>query len=162
MSESHTDDLGKTYAPLAEVATAYGVSVDTIRRRLKRGELEGRRETTPQGFRWLAAMPDTAAGSEVPGSPPSGGQASQGSADVVVVQRDHEFIETLQRELELRNREIARLHEVIAHQAQAIERATAAIPASVSTPAEQPPPNTDTPHHETIWKRFWRSLVGER
>ena len=64
------DDDGKRWGTLAEVANAYGVSVDTIRRRMKRGELETRRHQTPQGFKWLAVMPepqDTAP--DAPGSP---------------------------------------------------------------------------------------------
>lgn len=63
-----------------------------IRRRLKRGELEGRRETTPQGFRWLAAMPDA------PGALRNDDKRDHDS-DIVIVQRDRDLIETLQREL---------------------------------------------------------------
>ena len=48
MSEREHVEGGSAYAPLSEVAAAYGVSVDTIRRRLRRGEIEGRRETTPE------------------------------------------------------------------------------------------------------------------
>jgi hypothetical protein len=33
-----------------------GVSPDAIRRRLKAGQLEGRREVMPQGFRWLVLL----------------------------------------------------------------------------------------------------------
>jgi excisionase family DNA binding protein len=35
---------------LSEAAQALGVSIITIRRRIKRGELRGRRLSTPQGF----------------------------------------------------------------------------------------------------------------
>lgn len=47
------------------------------------------------------------------------------------------LIEALQRELELRNREVARLHEVIGQRAQAIERATAALPATTRQDAPE-------------------------
>ena len=53
-----TDDDDQRWGTLAEVADAYGVSVDTIRRRMKRGELETRRHQTPQGFKWLAVLPE--------------------------------------------------------------------------------------------------------
>lgn len=53
------------------------------------------------------------------------------------------LIDTLQRGLELRNQEVARLHDVIAQQAQAIERATAALTAGSSTTT--PPPSADPP-----------------
>jgi hypothetical protein len=42
------------------------------------------------------------------------------------------LIEALQRELDLRNREVARLHEVMGRQALAIESATAALPAKAT------------------------------
>jgi hypothetical protein len=38
---------------LAEAAAALGVSVDTVRRRLKRGQLVGERRPTLQGFAWM-------------------------------------------------------------------------------------------------------------
>ena len=59
--------------PIAEAARRLGVSADTVRRRLKRGELEGEQHPTAQGFTWLVAMPagsgspDAALG-QVPGS----------------------------------------------------------------------------------------------
>jgi len=43
--------------PIAEAARRLGVSADTVRRRLKRGELEGEQHPTAQGFVWLVAMP---------------------------------------------------------------------------------------------------------
>lgn len=127
-----TDDDGRRWGTLAEVARAQGVSVDTIRRRMKRGELEARRQQTPQGFRWVAVMPeptqDTAP--DAPGSPRANDSAAQG---VTVVERDREeLVETLRHELELRNREIARLHEVVAAQANAIAQVTAALPATIA------------------------------
>ena len=57
MVDGDGQERGQTWAPLAEVAAAYGVSIDTIRRRMKRGELEARRQQTPQGFKWLALLP---------------------------------------------------------------------------------------------------------
>ena len=45
---------------MGEAAQRLGVSVDTIRRRLRRGELEGQHQPTPQGFIWLIEMPNPA------------------------------------------------------------------------------------------------------
>ncbi len=81
-------------------------SVDTIRRRLRRSE-KGRKETTAQGFRWLVAMPGHAQ--------TVGERAAVAVHDAGDAQS--ELIATLQRELELRNREIVRLHEVVGRQA---------------------------------------------
>ena len=41
------------WATLAEAASALGVSVITVRRALKRGELEAKQVTTPHGPTWL-------------------------------------------------------------------------------------------------------------
>ena len=137
-----TDDE-KCWGTLAEVADAYGVSVDTIRRRMKRGELETRRHQTPQGFKWLAVMPEpepTETAVNAPGSPRTNETPAQG---VMVVEHDREeLVATLRQELALRNREIARLHEVVASQAQAIEITTAALPANTQPVAHPLPLST--------------------
>jgi len=43
---------------MPEAAHHLGISVDTVRRRLHRGELHGHQEPTAQGFRWLIDIPD--------------------------------------------------------------------------------------------------------
>jgi hypothetical protein len=43
---------------MAEAAQMLGLSMDTVRRRLHRGELQGRQEPTAQGFRWWVEVPD--------------------------------------------------------------------------------------------------------
>ena len=138
------DDDGKRWGTLTEVAEAYGVSVDTIRRRMKRGELETRREQTPQGFKWLAVLPEPETmetATNAPGSPKTNETVAQG---VMVVEHDREeLVATLRQELALRNREISRLHEVIASQAKAIEITTAALPANTQ-PVEHPLPLSTT------------------
>ncbi len=95
-------DDGTRWGTLAEVAGAYGVSVDTIRRRMKRGELETRRHQTPQGFKWLAVMPEpalTETAQNVPGSPRTNETAAQG---VTVVEHDREeLVATLRQELSI-------------------------------------------------------------
>mgnify|MGYP001087058504 CR=1 FL=1 len=133
----------QTWAPIADVAAAYGVSLDTIRRRMRKGEIEGRREQTPQGFRWLALMPDSEASkarentANAPGASESDETAKH---DLDIVRHDQEeLISTLQHELALRNREISRLHEVIASQAIALQHQTQALAASISAaPAPSP------------------------
>lgn len=147
MSEGKQVEGGSAYAPLTEVAAAYGVSVDTIRRRMKRGELEARKETTPQGFRWLARLP-----------PESTSTTAQGIESTA----QGELIATLQRELELRNQDVARLHEVVERQALALEHTAAALPVLPSSvPGEgkraQEEPVATT---ETLWQRFRRLIRG--
>jgi hypothetical protein len=41
---------------MTEAAQRMGVSTDTIKRRLRRGELKGRKQPRPQGFTWLIEL----------------------------------------------------------------------------------------------------------
>lgn len=165
-------DEGKTWAPLAEVAAAYGVSIDTIRRRMRRGEIEGRREQTPQGFRWLAPLPETVERNAVPDAPGSPERGESAAHELAIIQRERdELIETLRHELAIRNREITRLHEVIASQAAALQAQAPALaaragpasgtgdPAPTAAPAEQirPAASTVEPSAPRPW---WRRLLG--
>lgn len=153
MSEGEQISEGVTYAPLTEVAAAYGVSVDTIRRRLRRGELDARKETTPQGFRWVVALPGPA---QTIGARAAVARYEAGAAQ-------GELVATLQRELELRNQEIARLHEVVEHQARALERAVDALPQlPASTPPAEPQSIQGSPTAPagTIWQRLRRLILG--
>src|SRR5688572_12239144 len=45
-------DTTERWLPLADAARELGVSVDTLRRRLRKGQLVGEQRTTPQGFVW--------------------------------------------------------------------------------------------------------------
>ena len=46
--------------PVDQAAVALGLSVATVKRRLKRGDLRGEQEPTPSGFRWLVVVDDAA------------------------------------------------------------------------------------------------------
>ena len=43
---------------IPEAAALLGVSEDTVRRRLKRGELQGEKVSRPQGFTWVVDLDD--------------------------------------------------------------------------------------------------------
>lgn len=47
---------GNTWVTLKEAAALLKVSVNTVKRRMQRGELEGRQEPTSRGFRWLVRL----------------------------------------------------------------------------------------------------------
>ncbi len=46
------------FVTVPEAATRLGIAPQTVKRRLKRGKLRGRQESTPQGFVWLVDVPD--------------------------------------------------------------------------------------------------------
>jgi hypothetical protein len=151
------DSDDRAYAPIADVAAAYGVSVDTIRRRIRKGELQGRKEQTPQGFRWMLPMPDP--GETLPGH----------ETGIAIPQPDHAaMVEVLQGELAARNAEIERLHALLDTQARALEAVAArpALPAPQDHPADAPQLDTgaDTPADPPAgwWQRFkrWYRMEG--
>jgi len=59
--------------PIRDAAARLGVSPDTIRRRIKAGDLTGERVPTPQGHRWVVALPVTL---DVPAAPDQGKPAT--------------------------------------------------------------------------------------
>lgn len=89
---------GRERVSIKEAAERLGVSQDTIRRRLKHGEIRGEREKTPQGFVWRV---------ELPGEPESGdgrGETAQASpadaGDGIEVARIRERIAGAERLIE--------------------------------------------------------------
>lgn len=166
-TEGATD--ARVWAPLADAATAYGVSVDTLRRRMRRGELEARREAVPQGFRWLVPLPDAATPGQSATPRSSGGEVStvsdRGTTALVAT------VEALQQELAIRAQEIERLHDIIATQARTIEHAAASsIGAPVATsplaqsvsaplaPEPAPSPAQSEPSPQEGLGGLWRRL----
>lgn len=150
--DMHDADV-RTWVPLTQAAEAYSVSVDTIRRRIKRQELDTRREMTPQGFRWLVPLPDlekssksTDTPSEAPGSPRS--EVAPVYGPHIIQMPDPatvELVATLKQDLDARVEEIARLHEIIATQAETIAR--------ITTPpvAQEAPPETVEQEQASSW-----------
>ncbi len=146
--------------PIREAAARLGVSADTIRRRLKSGELAGQKEQTPQGFTWLVEVPFTIeppprpdASPELP--PPDSGPA-QATAPTAEVRRLEQLVEVLKTELEARRREVEQLHIVLSQQARAL-----ALPAPQETPepASEPPTHSPRQDRSSWWQRL-RSRLG--
>jgi hypothetical protein len=148
-----------TWVALRDAATILGVSTDTVKRRMQRGELERRRETIPQGFRWLVrvdpAISDVAGSPERDETPASGVAVPTTSPDVVG---------TLLHELEVRNQEIARLHDIVAALTHAVEQRPALT--AGETPRETAPEPPESPRANAtgargVWDRVRRWIVRE-
>ena len=115
---------------MGEAAQRMGVSVDTVRRRLRRGELLGRHQPTPQGFIWLVELPDQtgsqSGAGDVCAMPPAAHSGVPG--DLLPNEGDvhalRELVEVLRHEIDTRDkqmdskdRQIEQLH-VLLQQAQ--------------------------------------------
>ena len=121
-----------------EAARRLGVTEDTVKRRLRKGELQGERKARPQGYTWMVELPDeeSETDSTVTGTVSSSGddtvdhRVSNGE-----IRRLEEMVSILQHQLEVREREVQELH-VLLQQAQA----------ALSAPRDSRP----------WWQRWWR------
>ena len=143
------------YVPLTEAAQRLGVSVDTVRRRIRAGELVAQREQRPQGYRWLVKLPEPPSVVEVLTAPML-------HADVQVQGASPELLEQLMAALE---RVADRL----------TDGAPPAIPDYVPTLQlirAESAPDTQQPGHAPMyhsppsprsfpwWRRLWLALLS--
>jgi hypothetical protein len=131
---------------LAEAAHHLGVSVDTVRRRLQKGELKGQQQARPQGFTWLIDIPEETE----PSSSIAGSQADaevNSEVSLAACQAEISRLESMvamlqdrvnaqQEELEARRREVQELHVLL-------QQAQAALPA----------PRDNRPWWQRLWRR---------
>ncbi len=134
---------------MTEAARRLDVTVETVKRRLRRGELEGHKQPRPQGFTWLIEMPEDEGDQDsTPSLTPSATPSSNGE-----VHRLEGMVSLLQKELDTtreesqhqrsmyqdelvsKNKQIEQLHILL-------QQAQAALPA----PRE----------NRHSWWRFWQ------
>jgi len=104
-----------TMVTIAEASQRMGVSVHTLKRRLKRGELQGEQRPTPQGYVWTVAIPDDippsngAIPSGTPAAIPDGVPAQGGGSDTLreMVEILQGQITTLQDQLKVMNQALS-------------------------------------------------------
>ncbi len=133
---------------MAEAAKRLSVSVDTIRRKLRRGELQGYQQPRPQGFVWVVELPEeldnpgttsaeTAADTSA-SYPGSKGEICRLEEMVTVLQAQvvaqQKQMEAQQEELAAKNKQIEQLHILL-------QQAQAALPA---------------PRNNRRWWQLWR------
>ena len=133
--------------PIAEAARRLGVSVDTVKRRLRNGELQGYKQPGRGGFSWLIEIDESSPSNSLGNA--SANATVNAPANDGEVQALRELVETLraqvtaqqsqleshQQHFEAKDRQIGELHVLL-------QQAQAALPA----PKEN--------HHS--WWRFWQ------
>jgi hypothetical protein len=126
---------------MTEAAQKLGVSTDTIKRRLRRGELKGRKQPRPQGFTWLIELEvefengkgtRAATRAHTDASTDASTGALEHLEDLIVSLRSQ--VAAQQEQLVAKDRQIEQLH-VLLQQAQAM----------------LPAPKDNHP-----WWRFWQ------
>jgi excisionase family DNA binding protein len=166
------DDGAGRWFTIAEVAPLLGVSVDTVRRRLKRGQLEARQVHTQHGPTWEVCLGDLQGhAAAVPM------QAAQGAAEGPAMLEALRLVDRLQRE----NRELAErvgfLHAQLGEARERIRMLEAPKepePMPVPEPAPYPAPMEPGPDGPVRgpspppseggsapwWSRWWGWLNG--
>jgi hypothetical protein len=98
---------------IREAAQRLGVSPDTIRRRIAKGELQAVQEARPQGFVWMVELPRPKAQRRRPATrkPPRPKGPSPAELEAAHLRQTLEMLTT---ELESRRREVAELHQLLA------------------------------------------------
>ncbi len=147
---------------IRDAADALGVSVDTIRRRVRRGEFVSRRDARG----WiLVELPD-AIGSTSPMQPPADVASGPSAAESVplpeVVQRLEEENRWLRGQLDEAARERAELRRLLAGAMRTPELPAGRDPTPSPSPAREAEP-APTPHVPTTAARrrsWWRRLFG--
>lgn len=124
------------WVSIADAASELGVSVDTVRRRMKRQELPAKREQRAQGFRWLVRLdgeppsvgdvPDAGAGED-------SGRPATPSLQAAILSEHDELVRELRDRLTGRDREASELRAIIARQAAAIEQQARQLTATVAS-----------------------------
>jgi len=99
--------------PIIEAANSLGVSVDTIRRRISKGELKARKVPSPHGEIYMVEIPDDI----VVASSNSEEKREETPSEVQTIEAMKKTISILQNELDARRREVQELH-VLLQQAQ--------------------------------------------
>jgi len=87
---------------VGEAARRLGISVDTVRRRIGKGELLAHREPTPQGYRWEVELQ--------PNDQPVNGHEANNEALVTALQAQ---VLAQAEELDARRREVQELHVLL-------------------------------------------------
>jgi excisionase family DNA binding protein len=166
---------GEGWLTLTEAATLLGLSVDTVRRRVKRGELEARMVPTPHGAAWRVRPPSApTVGATVvptvdatPGAAPMQAAGGPAMGELVgLVGRLHdenralaEAAATWQTRAEVLALQLedARAQLALGAPADAPEsRQDARETASPGGVAQEPTPAPSGPW----WRRAWKSLLS--
>jgi hypothetical protein len=134
---------------MTEAARRLDVTVETVKRRLRRGELQGQKQPRPQGFTWLIEMPeDTGDRDSTSSVTPSDTPTSNAE-----VHRLEDMISLLQKELDITREELE--HQRSVYQSELVSKNKQIEQLHIllqQAQATLPAPRDNRPW----WQRWWR------
>jgi hypothetical protein len=128
-------DVNMERVSIPEAARRLGVTQDTVRRRIRKGELTAYQEPRPQGYVWSVDIPEEKLSSEEPSYPDFKEEKNDVQLLREMMELLREELKTKDRQLEAREREVQELHVLL-------QQAQAALPV----------PKED---HKSWWRRLW-------
>lgn len=144
---------------ISEAAVRLGVSPDTVRRRIARGELAAVKEPRPQGFVWFVVLPEEAEERVAPasaGTPPA-------SEEMAALEITHlrELNALLREEVEARRREVSELHVLLQTAQRQLGAGTVASAAEEAEDVPRPASSSSTAASSTassasLFRRLFR------
>jgi hypothetical protein len=144
-------------------AQILGVHVATIDRKLKRGELNGKQEPRPRGWRWLVQIPDDTVATEAPTSskhapadaPPNVDAKAPTDAYTNAAANDAallwELINTLRDEVGLLKHQLEAQQQELEHRAQEMQRMQVLLQQALD-----PARTIASPRQAPWWRKVWR------
>lgn len=137
---------------IREAAARLGLSHDTIRRRIARGELRAHRDGTASNARYLVELPDDAEPTANAGQPPT----STDRPDLL-----ERYVATLEEQLRERTREVSELHVLLERQTRLLSAGSAPEPTeAVRQTANARPGPPRPPVARRSWLRRVRAALG--
>ena len=106
----------------AEAARRLGVSVDTVERRLKRGDLQGQQEARGNGWRWLIEVPEDAPAT-------NGDTPAVAPAEVALVATLQGQVTNLQEQLRVMNQALSSRDNLVSELTVVIRQQQTMLPA---------------------------------
>ncbi len=106
-------DVNMERVSIPEAARRLGVTQDTIRRRIRKGELAAYQEPRPQGYVWLVDVPEEELLSDEPPHPDREEETSEVQLLREMLELLREELKTKDRQLEAREREVQELHVLL-------------------------------------------------
>jgi hypothetical protein len=127
-----------------EAARSLGVSEETVKRRIRRGELNGQQQPRPQGFVWMVDIPeevlDSTGQHDTTTTHDDDTDHNTSSGEIrrleEMVKLLRQQLSVYQEEVESRRREVQELHVLL-------QQAQAALPA----------PRDNRPWWQRVWRR---------
>jgi hypothetical protein len=161
------------WVSLRDAAESLGVSTDTVRRRLKRGELPGEQRSTPHGPSWFVLLPRETAAAAASGDEPQAtgafNELAGAAIELAVLQERVVGLEaTLTQVQEERDRLVQGERELRALLHQQAIAFTLALPSSTQGSAyadaegegaETPEAASDVAYDNTPTQNPWQALM---